>query len=187
MNRWTDEQIQNCIVGDIPPNYKPPNWDVWFMRQVYLVASKSKDPSTKIGAVITRENRVISVGYNGIPRGVNDEAKERYERPGKYMWFEHGERNAIYAASRFGGQTDGSTLYTQGVPCADCGRAVIQAGIKTVVVHLPFERVFGLLRTNWSESCSTTKIMFGEANVELRWIYDMIGVEGYADGKVIHV
>lgn len=185
--KMTDEQIQSCIVGDIPEGYKPPSWDVWFMRAVYLVASKSKDNSTKIGAVLTKEHRVISVGYNGLPTGVNDNLPERYKRPIKYMWFEHGERNAILAAARFGLETDGAVLYTQGIPCADCGRACIQSGVKEVVVHRPFEEILHTLRNHWNESCATTEIMFAEAGVKITWVDELIGVEGYANGKVINV
>ena len=183
----SDNQIKNSIVGDIPENYHPPSWDVWFMRQVYLVASKSKDNSTKIGAVITKSNRVISTGYNGLPTGVVDTVPERHVRPTKYLWFEHGERNAIYAAAKFGGELDGATLYTQGIPCADCGRAVIQAGIKSVVIHGPFEDVLHTLRNHWNESCATSEVMFKEVGVQVRWVDGLIGVEGYANGKVIHV
>jgi dCMP deaminase len=183
----TEDKIKDCIIGDISPSYQPPSWDIWFMQQVYLVASKSKDNSTKIGAVITKGNRVISTGYNGLPTGVDDSVAERYLRPTKYMWFEHGERNAIYAAAKFGGQTEGATLYTQGIPCADCGRAVIQAGIKLVVVHGPFEDVLHTLRNHWNESCATSEVMFKEAGVRVRWVDELIGVEGYANGKVIHV
>lgn len=184
--KLTEEQIKDCIIGDLM-DYTPPSWDVWFMRQVYLVASKSKDNSTKIGAVITKENRVLSIGYNGLPIGVNDNVFERTVRPTKYMWFEHGERNAVFAAAKFGVPTDGAKLYTQGVPCADCGRSVIQAGIKQVIVHRPFEDVLHTLRNHWNESCATNEVMFKEAGVEVRWVDELIGVDGYVNGKIIRV
>jgi len=77
-----------------------PEWNVWFMQGVYWVASKSKDPKTKIGALIVKDTRIISTGYNGIPIGVDDNVETRHQRPEKYKWYEHGERNAIYAAAR---------------------------------------------------------------------------------------
>src|SRR5438045_6573381 len=107
---------------------KIPSWDEYFMRHVYLVASKSKDTRTKIGAVIVRDKRIISEGYNGICQGVYDHIESRYVKPKKYFFFEHGERNAVYGCARHGIATLGAKIYTQGIPCADCARAVIQAG-----------------------------------------------------------
>lgn len=98
------------------------------------VSTKSKDKSTKVGAVIVGpNNEVLSVGWNGFPRGVNDDVEERHERPAKYEWTEHGERNAIYNAARHGIRLDGTTLYTTHDPCADCARAIVQSGIRHVV------------------------------------------------------
>ena len=77
------------------------NWDTLFMSMVYLVAMKSKDDSTHLGAVIvSQDNEIRSFGYNGLARGINDDVVERQERPEKYFWFEHAERNAIYNAGR---------------------------------------------------------------------------------------
>jgi len=100
-------------------NYTPPDWNEWFLQGVYWVASKSKDPKTKIGALIVKDKRIISTGFNGIPIGVNDDDELRHQRPEKYKWYEHGERNAIYAAARYGINTDGAILYTNALPCAD--------------------------------------------------------------------
>ena len=77
-----------------------PNWDEYFMKMAEHVKTKSKDRSTQVGAVIVGEGHVVlSVGYNGFPRGVNDDIDSRYERPAKYMWTEHAERNAIFSYS----------------------------------------------------------------------------------------
>ncbi len=62
-------------------NYTPPDWNEWFLQGVYWVASKSKDPKTKIGALIVKDKRIISTGYNGIPIGVDDKNELRHERP----------------------------------------------------------------------------------------------------------
>ena len=79
-------------------------WDNRFLSMAKLIATWSRDRSTKVGAVIVGPNREVrSVGYNGFPRGVNDAIESRYERPGKYDWTEHAERNAIYNAARYGG------------------------------------------------------------------------------------
>jgi len=79
------------------------DWDMYFMSLSYLVAMKSKDPSTKIGAVIVGPDKEIrSTGYNGFVKGANDDVVEHYERPEKYYHFEHAERNAILLSARYG-------------------------------------------------------------------------------------
>jgi len=108
-------------------------WDDYFMTMVYLVAMRSKDSSTHIGAVIVDEfNIVRSMGYNSFVRGINDDVSERQQRPEKYFWFEHGERNAIYNAR--GQDLRGCRMYTNGMPCMDCSRGIVQVGIKEVIV-----------------------------------------------------
>jgi dCMP deaminase len=99
------------------------------------VSGRSPDTSTKLGAVIIGPDKEIrSTGYNGFVRGVNDNVPERFERPGKYRWFEHSERNAIYNAARVGTPLKGCTLYNFWSPCSDCSRAIIQSGIIEVVL-----------------------------------------------------
>lgn len=164
-------------------------WDEFFMRQVYLVAEKSKDPSTKIGAVIVRENRVISQGYNGLPSGCRDDMEYRNDKPEKYFWYEHGERNAIYSCARHGVATKGTTLYTQGVPCADCARAVIQAGISKVIVHAEWMKPqeAGTFSARWAESIERSLRMFAEAGVKLHKYQNTLGVKGFVDRCVLEV
>ena len=130
-----------------------PSWDELFMRHAYLISSKSKDTSTKIGAIIVKDNRyIISEGFNGLPIGVNDNIEERYQRPFKYNLFEHAERNSIYQCARQGIITKGTVMFTQGIPCTDCARAVIQAGIKEVIVHKQWEDSSNYLKqTKWLE------------------------------------
>ncbi len=141
------------------------NWDEYFMSMAYLVAMKSKDESTKIGAVIVGpDHEIRSTGYNGLPRGVRDDVPERHARPAKYRYFEHGERNALYAAARVGTPTLGCTMYTQGVPCADCARGIIQAGIVRVVVDPRFDEHESEL---WAEHARQSREMFAEARVEV--------------------
>lgn len=109
------------------------DWDEYFMKQAELVASKSKDTSTKVGAVLTRHNNAFSTGYNGFPRGVNDSIPERHERPEKYDWVTHSELNAILNAAREGFKTYGSTMYVTLHPCKECAKAIVQAGVKEVI------------------------------------------------------
>lgn len=112
------------------------SWDKRWLQMAEVVASWSKDPNTKVGCVIVddRQNLLVT-GWNGIPRGVEDESDLRNEKPEKYKWYEHAERNAIYNAAAKGSTSlRGSTLYTTLFPCCDCMRGVIQSGITRVVV-----------------------------------------------------
>lgn len=146
------------------------SWDQYFMTMAYLAAMKSKDESTHCGSVIVDDmNHVIATGYNSFVRGINDNVPERQERPEKYMWFEHGERNAIYSAALRGSTTKGCRIYVTGVPCADCARAIVQSGIKEVIVEARED--FG---KEWDESCKVTVQMFKEAGVELREMKESI-------------
>jgi dCMP deaminase len=110
------------------------NWTEYFLNIAEQVKLKSKDKSTQIGAVIVGvDNEVLSTGYNSFPRGLDDSKEERQERPEKYFWFEHAERNAIYNAARIGVSLKNSTIYlTSGLPCMDCARGIVNSGIKVV-------------------------------------------------------
>ncbi len=113
-------------------------WDRRFLDLAEMIASWSKDDSTKVGCVITTpDRRIISTGYNGIPRHLSDDKEkfpERWDRnQDKYSFFEHAERNAIYNAAYAGVKLQGSTLYTSLAPCMDCVRGIIQSGIHRVV------------------------------------------------------
>lgn len=110
------------------------NWNEWFFDIANSVRKKSKDKHTQIGAVIVGpSHEIVSVGYNSPPRGLNDDLPERFERPEKYNWMEHAERNAIYNAARVGVSTVGCEMYmTCGMPCIDCARAIVQSGIRRI-------------------------------------------------------
>jgi len=137
-------------------------WDEYYMAMAYMTAMRSKDNSTWIGAVIVGpDGEIRSTGYNGFPRGVKY-TEERLQRPVKYDFTEHGERNAIYNAARAGVSTNGCTLYTHGLPCFDCARAVIQSGIKQVV-----GTKHGLVES-YSESEAGRKAMLDEAGIVFR-------------------
>lgn len=110
------------------------NWHDYFIEMAHLVASKSKDPSTKVGCVVVTEDKVVAAtGYNGLPRGVAD-IPERMERPAKYLWTSHAEENAVAQAARVGMKLKGGIAYTTHMPCSRCARTLIQAGITAVVV-----------------------------------------------------
>jgi dCMP deaminase len=110
-------------------------WDAYFMEMAHLVASKSKDDSMKVGCVITQGNTVTSTGYNGFPRGIDDDAvPARCERPEKYFWTEHAERNAVYNAALNGAKLCYSIAYSTAHPCVECARAFIQSGVMELYI-----------------------------------------------------
>ena len=145
------------------------NWDEYFINIAEQVKLKSKDKKTQIGVVIVgKDNEIVSTGYNSFARGINDDVEERQERPEKYFWFEHGERNAIYNAARIGVSTDGTTMYLScGVPCADCARGIINSGISRIFC----ERNDLTKGEQWRESVERSWDMLEEAGVEVKF-YD---------------
>lgn len=166
-------------------DYYPPTWDELFMRGVYWIATKSKDPRTKIGAVVVKEHRPVLWGFNGIPENVKD-LPERMIRPIKYKYFAHGERNACYQGTAFGISARDGTLYTQGIPCCDCAIAIIQSKIKEVVVHKQwqeYETLFASNRKQWKGHNKISTDMLWEAKVRIRVFDGILGVTGYLDGK----
>jgi len=154
------------------------NWDEFFMRHVYLVGSKSKDKSTQIGAILVRDGTIISEGYNGICRKVNDTIKERNERPEKYHWYEHGERNAVYNCARNGISTSGAIMFTNYPPCTDCARAVVQSNVKEIVFHKQWADLFDKNKGDkWKGHDNRTMTMFIESGVNVRWFDCVLGVQ----------
>jgi dCMP deaminase len=141
-------------------------WTEYFLNIAEVVKEKSKDNRTKIGAVIVGQNKeIVSTGYNSFPRGINDEVEERQQRPEKYFWMVHGEMNAILNAARIGVSTNGCKMYlTCGVPCSNCGRAIINAGIKEVYCK-PEDTTRN--REKWDEEASKTRQMFEESGVKI--------------------
>ena len=110
-------------------------WDEYFMGIAQLAAERSKDPNTQVGAcIVNSEHKIVSVGYNGMPRGVAD-SEMPWEREGdyldtKYPFVCHAELNAILNNVA---DLNGCKLYVTLFPCNECAKAVIQAGIKEVV------------------------------------------------------
>ena len=117
------------------PTRHRPTWDENFMEICKVISKRSKDNSTKLGAVIVGPDKEIrSTGYNCFPRGVEDFHPERLKRPLKYSWIEHAERNAIYNAARMGMSLKDCVIYTIWIPCSDCARGIIQVGVKEVII-----------------------------------------------------
>ena len=159
-------------------------FDELFMKMVYLTALKSKDPSTKIGAVIVKDNRIISTGYNGFPIGVNDLTERYNNRETKYKFVVHAEHNSILAAARFGISTLGSTLYTNGFPCNNCMKSIIQSGISEVVIHSLWPE---MKHSDWEESTIISKTMLSESNLKLRMFNQTLNTTGVLNGKIINI
>lgn len=142
------------------------NWVHYFRNLAHQVKLKSKDERTQIGAVIVgKDKEIVSTGYNSFPRGIVDNRKERQERPEKYYWFEHAERNSIYNAARIGVSTKGCTMYLScGIPCADCARGIINAGIVRIFCE---KGDTGAKGKKWDESAERSWEMFQEAGVKV--------------------
>jgi len=137
-------------------------WDARFLELAQLVASWSKDPSTKVGAVIVRPNRtVLSMGYNGFPRGVGDFVDRYADREIKYQMVVHAEANAIVSAAE---SLLGMTMYGTLYPCCECAKLIIQSGIQTLVVPRA-ERL-----ERYAESMARSERMFVESGVVVRQI-----------------
>ena len=111
------------------------SWDEYFMGLAHLSALRSKDPSTQVGAcIVDGNNKVVSIGYNGFPRGCSDD-EFPWEREGgmletKYAFVVHAELNAILNSPR---SLAGCTLYVSLFPCNECAKAIIQSGISKIV------------------------------------------------------
>lgn len=111
-------------------------WDEYFMGVSKLSGMRSKDPNTQVGAcIVSEDNKILSMGYNGFPNGCSDDVfpwdREGDDIDTKYPYVTHSELNAIL--NYRGGSLEGTKLYVSLFPCNECAKAIIQAGIKTVV------------------------------------------------------
>lgn len=112
------------------------SWDEYFMGVAKLSGLRSKDPNTQVGCcIVSADNKILSMGYNGFPRGCSDEdfpwGREGDDLDTKYIYTVHSELNAILNYS--GGSLEGAKLYVSLFPCNECAKAIIQCGIKEVI------------------------------------------------------
>jgi len=143
-------------------------WQALHISNAILVSMKSKDPRTKVGAVIVdKHNHPVSTGFNGLPRGVTDTEERLNDRDLKKYFIEHAERNAIFAANE---SLDGCTLYITHPPCSDCARAIIQSGIKSVVTLKATANLDSM--QHYAEQFKYSLKMLSEAGVEYSEIED---------------
>ena len=134
-----------------------PSWDQTFLDLATVIARRSKDPSSQVGAVIVdAHRRVVSLGYNGYPRGVEDTA-DTDPREIKLWKTIHAEENALLFAGR---SLEFCTLYATHHPCPTCAAKIVQAGIRRVVYlrQLEFEK-------RWSEQLDVSRSIFSQAGV----------------------
>ena len=138
------------------------SWEEYFMGLAHLSALRSKDPNTQVGAcIVDQDNKVVSIGYNGMPRGCND-ADFPWEREGgfldtKYAFVVHAELNAILNSPR---PVNGCTLYVSLFPCNECAKAINQSGIKKIIYESD--------KYDGTEGNIASKKMLQEAGVELQ-------------------
>ena len=132
------------------------------MKLAEEVATWSKDPSTKVGAIITdHSNRVIGLGYNGFPRGVSDTEDRYADKLVKYGLIVHAEANAILNALT---SVKECLLYTTKFPCSECAKLIIQSGI--VKVYAPAPATDG----KWADDANFSIQMLNESGVEIRQV-----------------
>lgn len=139
-------------------------WDKTFLNLCDEIAQRSKDPSTKVGAcIVAPDKTIVSMGYNGFPRGCNDDPEIYQDRDVKYLRTIHAEVNAIITARR---DLTGCTLYVSPLhPCANCAAIIIQSGIKRVVYTTPQSSAEAASR--WLQNFQVAVEMFDEAGIQV--------------------
>lgn len=155
---FTPPDIAGIIASD--GEQKESDWDARFMALAEYVAFWSKDPSTKVGAVLVGvDRREIAVGYNGFPPGISDDDRLN-DRLVKYQLMQHAERNVLDNA-RF--IVDGATLYCTQPPCLECAKSLVSRGISRVVSrhHPPVEK------GRWTETLPVSMDLLSEAGIEI--------------------
>ena len=137
------------------------SWDAYFMGLAILSAERSKDPNTQVGACIVNDDkRIVSVGYNGAPNGLNDDTDMKWDREGsmldtKYAYVCHSELNAILNSKT---NLKDCTLYVTLFPCNECAKAIVQTGIKKVVYLSD--------KYNGTDGNKVAKYIFDKCNIE---------------------
>lgn len=157
------------------------NWDQYFMAMAHLAAFRSKDPNTQVGAcIINPQKRVVGLGYNGFPRGCDDDIYP-WERQGdflqtKYPYVVHAELNAILNSIQ---NLSGCTIYVSLFPCHECAKAIIQSGISRVVYESD--------KYNGTEDNKASKRMFMDAGISLEQLPYQVCIQAQVveDGTVI--
>lgn len=134
-----------------------------FLPDAEAARDRSKDRSTKVGAVVLDDDfNIRASGYNGFPRGCDDNVEARHERPTKYFWAAHAEENCVANAARIGVSLKGCTLLVTSLfPCTTCSRLIIQSGIKRILAPRNADN------SRWDEQAKVAYEMLTEAGVEI--------------------
>ena len=141
-------------------------WDRRFLELASHISTWSKDPSTKVGCVVVGEDREIrSTGFNGFPRGIEDDAERLEDRAQKYPLICHAEENAIMHAARIGISLKSNTAYVTWPPCSRCTRSLIQAGVSEVVYPAGID-----IPERWEEDLEIALGMMVEAGISVRQV-----------------
>lgn len=139
------------------------NWDEYFMGVAKLASLRSKDPNSQVGAcIVNPDNKILSMGYNGFPMGCSDDefpwAREGDTLNTKYAYVTHSELNAIL--NYRGGSLEGCKIFVTLFPCNECAKAIIQAGIKTVI--------YASNKYDGTPSVEASKRLMAAAGVEVK-------------------
>lgn len=135
-------------------------WDLRWIRQAEEVKTWSKDPSTKVGCIFVRNNRLVSSGYNGFPSGILDSEIRLNDREFKNKIIVHAERNAIAWAAKEGVSTNGCTAYVTFHPCCGCASLLIEVGVEKIVCPSPL-----IHSGRWKEDFAVSSDILLEANI----------------------
>lgn len=146
-------------------NVTDEKWHIRFLRLAEEVASWSKDPSTKVGCVLARNRRVISTGYNGLPKDLSDSLDRLSNREQKYEMTVHAEVNAVTTAALHGVSTENCSAYVTFSPCSRCAAVLINAGITAVYVSGGSE-----IPGRWLENFILASRMLAEAGVHYQTV-----------------
>ena len=147
-----------------------PSWDQYFLELAEKASTRSEDPDTNLGCVVTGpDHEIRATGYNSLIRGIKATA-ERLVRPAKYIWMEHCERNAFYNAARTGTALKGCTIYCMVLPCVDCARAIAQVGISELVYSKQRHDAWAAATPRYKEDMEISVQMLLEAGVKIRFI-----------------
>ena len=139
-------------------------WDRRFLELAKHISEWSKDPSTKVGCVVVGADReVLSTGFNGFPRGIEDDLDRLEDRDRKYPLICHAEENAIMHAARIGVSLKGNTAYVTWPPCSRCTRSLIQAGLNEVVFPADVD-----IPERWQADFDISMGMMEEAGITAR-------------------
>lgn len=143
-------------------------WKRRFFSLAKEVSTWSKDPSTKIGAIVVDDDkRVLTQAYNGLSRGIEDSLERLTNRELKYELINHAEMNCIFNACSNGVSLKNGSMYVYGLPiCVNCAKGIIQVGIKEVNILSKF------YTERWEDSWGKAKMLFEEADVKIE-ISDM--------------